>query len=192
MRYYFDTEFNENVEPIDIISIGIVAEDGREFYAVNQGYEMGHRFAENPKTRDDYPSLWSCNDWVKKNVFPHLYLGEENMVTRIGGLSFLKESVVEFVGPDPRPEFWAYYGTYDWYLLTRWFKGFENMPSKWPHVCYDLHQYARHLGAHRNLPPKLEPAHNALIDARWTKLAFEKVKEFRNLNVPYTPGSIWP
>ena len=35
MRYFYDTEFLEDGETIDLISIGIVAEDGREYYAVN-------------------------------------------------------------------------------------------------------------------------------------------------------------
>ena len=37
MRYFIDTEFMESghLFPITLLSIGIVAEDGREFYAVN-------------------------------------------------------------------------------------------------------------------------------------------------------------
>jgi hypothetical protein len=34
-RYAFDTEFIEDGRTIDLISIGIVCEDGREYYAVN-------------------------------------------------------------------------------------------------------------------------------------------------------------
>ena len=33
MKYWMDTEFIERPYTIDLISIGIVAEDGREFYA---------------------------------------------------------------------------------------------------------------------------------------------------------------
>ncbi len=32
MRYWYDTEFIEDGKTIDLISIGIVAEDGRELY----------------------------------------------------------------------------------------------------------------------------------------------------------------
>ena len=35
VKYFFDTEFYEDGKTIDLISIGIVAEDGREFYAVS-------------------------------------------------------------------------------------------------------------------------------------------------------------
>ena len=33
MKYWIDTEFIERPYTIDLISIGLVAEDGREFYA---------------------------------------------------------------------------------------------------------------------------------------------------------------
>src|SRR4051812_11038169 len=34
MKYFYDTEFLEDGQTIELISIGIVAEDGREYYAV--------------------------------------------------------------------------------------------------------------------------------------------------------------
>jgi hypothetical protein len=54
-RYYLDTEFIEDGHTIDLISIGIVAEDGREFYAVNKGCDFS-----------------KADDWVKENVISHL------------------------------------------------------------------------------------------------------------------------
>ena len=35
MRYFLDTEFIEDGKTIDLLSIGIVAEDGRELYLQN-------------------------------------------------------------------------------------------------------------------------------------------------------------
>ncbi|NJN11668.1 MAG: 3'-5' exoribonuclease [Richelia sp. RM1_1_1] len=35
MKYFFDTEFIEDGNTIDLISIGIISEDGREYYAIN-------------------------------------------------------------------------------------------------------------------------------------------------------------
>ena len=55
MKYFFDTEFSENGSTIDLISIGIVAEDGREFYAQNSECKFDN-----------------ANDFVWRNVFPHL------------------------------------------------------------------------------------------------------------------------
>jgi hypothetical protein len=40
MRYWLDTEFIEDGHTIDLISIGIVAEDGRELYAENMECDL--------------------------------------------------------------------------------------------------------------------------------------------------------
>ncbi|MEO0869841.1 MAG: hypothetical protein AAFY17_15665, partial [Cyanobacteria bacterium J06642_11] len=55
MRYYLDTEFIEDGHTIDLISIGLVAEDGREYYALNVDCD------------------WSkANNWVKQHVLGSL------------------------------------------------------------------------------------------------------------------------
>lgn len=55
MRYWLDTEFIERPCTIDLISIGIVSQDGREFY------------------RESYEVDWShASPWVLENVKPHL------------------------------------------------------------------------------------------------------------------------
>ena len=55
MRYFYDTEFLEDGRTIDLISIGIVAEDGRELYLVN---------ANAPWSRI------RRHDWLMDNVVP--------------------------------------------------------------------------------------------------------------------------
>lgn len=199
MRYFFDTEFNENVHPIELISAGMVAEDGREWYAIHRNYSRHSEYlrflkGEEDGSVEDFIHLHSCNDWVKAHVLPimHIDWTQQNKGDSlvVGGDEDIKNSLMSFVGLDPAPEFWAYYGDYDWFLLTRMFKSFDRMPRKWPQICYDLHQYARHLGMHRLLPPKLMPAHNALVDARWTKMAFGRVKESRD--IPFDKAGTWP
>lgn len=196
MRYFFDTEFNENVHPIELISLGIEADDGRQFYAINAAYSKHMEFTKNPGTRDDHPHLWSCNDWVKKHVIPIMHINPYEMPDgsnmTISTDEGIKNALIGFVGNDQSPEFWAYYGAYDWFLLTRMFKSFDKMPPKWPQTSYDLHQYARHHGVHRHLPKKFEPAHNALVDARWTKAAFEAVRERAHVFADSPEKPIWP
>ena len=38
-RYFYDTEFIEDGTTIDLVSIGIVDEAGREFYAVSTEFD---------------------------------------------------------------------------------------------------------------------------------------------------------
>lgn len=56
MKYFIDTEFIEKPNTIQLISIGIVAEDGSEYHAVSSEYNF-----------DD------ASDWVKENVIRPYY-----------------------------------------------------------------------------------------------------------------------
>ena len=38
-RYFYDCEFIEDGQIIDLISIGVVDEQGREFYAISTGFD---------------------------------------------------------------------------------------------------------------------------------------------------------
>lgn len=161
MKYFLDTEFNEEVDPVEIISVGLVAEDGREFYAINTDYS-------------EWSTRWeTVNPWVLMNVRPIMVL--EGVETVFGDKTVLRDGVQAFVGMDPTPEFWAYFGAYDWFLICRLFSNFEKLPKTWYPICYDLKQYAKHLAV--KLPSKFSPEHNALVDARWTKHAFEMVSK---------------
>ena len=51
VRYFYDTEFIENGKTIELVSIGIVGEDGSEFYAVSTDFNPAH-----------------ANAWVRENV----------------------------------------------------------------------------------------------------------------------------
>jgi hypothetical protein len=59
--YWYDTEFLEDGRTIDLISIGIVAEDGREYYAVSDETTRGKL---NRRIRK--------HDWLMANVVPSL------------------------------------------------------------------------------------------------------------------------
>ena len=99
MKFFLDTEFSERGPkfPIELISIGIVAEDGREFYAHSVDYDVAN-----------------CNAWVKENVLP--YVASEPPMS----LWSIAESVKLFVGGD-KPQFWGYYADYDWVVFAQIF-----------------------------------------------------------------------
>lgn len=150
MRYFLDTEFMEagHLFPITLLSIGIVAEDGREFYAVN---------SEADRT--------IANDWVKENVFPHL--GTEAMMRHVD----IGHAVAAFVGTD-KPEFWGYYADYDWVVFAQLFGKMVDLPKGWPMYCNDIKQLVVSVGD-PELPKQGKGEHNALADARWNMVAFE-------------------
>jgi len=150
MKYFIDTEFSERgrLFPIQLISIGIVAEDGRTFYAVSAEFDE-----EN------------CSDWVKQNVLPHV-LDEAPM-----SIWTIAESVKLFVGDD-KPEFWGYYADYDWVVFCQMFGSMIDLPKGWPMFCRDIKQLCVDKG-NPELPKQSSTEHDALNDARWNKLAYE-------------------
>ncbi len=165
MRYFLDTEFIEDGKTIDLLSIGIVAEDGREFYA-----------------ESDEADLSKASDWVRDNVIAHLWHRQKwdekrtgNTWSRDGGLGGLMSRkhiarvLLQFIGDD-KPEFWAYYADYDWVVLCQLFGRMIDLPKGWPMYCNDLKQYCVSKGDPRLT--KQDGEHHALNDARWVREQF--------------------
>jgi len=151
MRYWFDTEFIEDCRTIDLLSIGMVAEDGRELYLEN---------AEADHSRAD--------PWVQEHVLTHLTGKDE--VSR----QEMAEKIRAFCDPVTygQPEFWAYYADYDWVALCQLFGRMIDLPPAWPMYCRDIKQEADRLG-NPKLPEQGKGEHHALSDARWNYEAWE-------------------
>lgn len=153
MRYFVDTEFLEDGRTIELISIGIVAEDGREYYA--EAYWEG----------DMHQRVYE-HEWLMENVVPHL---TGDCSTK----ELIADEIQRFVTGNS-PEFWAYCGAYDWVVLNQLYGPMVNHPSKWPFYCNDIAQLALHKGVNRRTLPKQHlgahgAEHNALADARWNR-----------------------
>lgn len=156
MKYFIDTEFIERGahHPIDLISIGVVAEDGREYYAISSEFDP-----------DD------ASDWVSANVLTQLSPDEWRNAKK---LTMIAAEIRSFVGDD-KPEFWAYYADYDWVVFCQMFGAMIDLPKGWPMYCRDIKQLCDDLGTPK-LPEQGKGEHNALADARWNKLAWAWLK----------------
>ena len=167
MRYWLDTEFVEDGSTIELISIGIVAEDGREYYAINSDCDLD-----------------KANDWVKENVIANLEPKNQAGATFWKPKSVIKQGILGFIGwrsgTDPhwtKPEFWGYYSDYDWVVLCQIFGSMMDLPSSWPMYCRDIKQWCDYLG-NPQLPEQGKGKHNALADAHWNKKAWEFLRIF--------------
>jgi hypothetical protein len=150
MKVYFDTEFDDTGSLINPLSFGLIREDGAQYYAEP---------AETDRTR--------VNPWVKEHVLPHMH-GPVKPKLQIAS------EIVEFVGY--KPEFWAWFGAYDWVVLCQLYGRMLDVPNTWPHAVMDLRQMIIQKGTSRmTLPPQIGYAHNALNDAIWVKTAYEFV-----------------
>lgn len=168
MRYFYDTEFLEDGRHIELISIGIVAEDGREYYAVNR--DMPVR-----KIRK--------HEWLMANVVPGLPKGHgdrRNHVPRSWLFDYaapvvkrrerIAQDVRDFIlGADadmlPHVELWAWYAAYDHVALSQLFGRMIDLPEGMPMWTNDLRQECERLG-NPALPEQPDGVHNALADAR--------------------------
>lgn len=155
MKIFFDTEFIEDGRAINMLSIGLVREDGATYYA-----EV-----------IDSISLWDTADpWVKENVIAHLKSNNtEEFVPELKLKKQIAKDIVEFVGEDP--EFWAYYADYDWVVLCQLYGRMIDLPKGWPMFCRDLKQYAMDRGIEK-IELLNEKEHDALSDALWVKKAY--------------------
>jgi hypothetical protein len=171
VRYFLDTEFHETVGTIQLISISIVAEDGRELYCESSDYDWGQ-----------------ASEWLNENVKPHLWnwksdKAEYNRWIRdggVGGLMSLREISREvriFCNPTTygKPEFWGYYADYDWVVFCWLFGSMIDLPDGFPMFCNDLKQEVDRLGI--RFPKQETIEHHALTDARWNKQMHQLISE---------------
>ena len=148
MRYYLDCEFSDTGRVIDLISIALVAEDGRELYLVSTEFDE---------------SL--APPWVREHVLPQLEPRDDGMWrTR----AEIRDEILALVGEDPRPAFWANAGAYDFVALVQLIGPLVEVPPGWPYFVRDLRQWADRLGVER-LPEQQTEKHHALLDARFTR-----------------------
>lgn len=152
MRYWFDTEFHEDGRTIDLISIGIVAEDGRTFHAVSADYDLARATA-----------------WLRENVLAQL-LGQPRVPRQR-----IRSELAQFIGDGPH-EIWAYFGEYDWIALRQLFGDMLSWPQAWPLCHLDLEQWRLSLGA-LELPVQTTPMHHALNDAMWTRDSWQRLRD---------------
>lgn len=173
MKYFYDTEFLDDGSTIELISIGIIAGDGREYYAVNADCDF-------KRVRED--------DWLWQNVVPHLPTTKRNWDDPAFGRGVaeldrkaacvkpkwvIANEVREFIyngwdpGNDdmPVPELWAYYGAYDHVVLAQLWGPMISLPKgipMWTHELMQLFESSLTLK-----PAQDGTEHNALDDARW-------------------------
>lgn len=152
MRYFIDTEFYERGpdHPIELISLAIVAEDGRDFYAIKHGFDWD-----------------SASEWLKDNVLPHVYKSNAKFGCG-GGREHIIKNLSKFINGDPQPEFWGYYSDYDWVVFCQLFGSMTDLPETFPYYCRDLRQWLDERGLQSVIQPT-DTEHNALSDAHWVR-----------------------
>jgi hypothetical protein len=153
LKFFLDTELIEKEWSLALISLGVVSEDDREFYAISTEF--------NP---DD------ANEWVRDNVLPHLEPPNSGLWKP---LNEIRAGLLDFIGTE-YAEFWASGGAHDWVAVTHLMGGITRIPTNWwPHIN-ELRQWWMQLGK-PHYPA--QTFHHALQDARLAKRRFEALDQ---------------
>lgn len=156
MKIFFDTEFTGLQQDTDLMSIGLVSENGLEFYAELNDY------------RKD-----KVNDWIKANV--------ENNFTGKNVMSMpdLRVALTDWLGMFDNVEMWSDCLAYDWVLFCEiWFGAF-NVPQNIYYIPFDLSTLLKIKGFDPDVNREefvgmKGPKHNALHDAWVIKRCHDK------------------
>ncbi|MCO6011538.1 3'-5' exoribonuclease [Actinoallomurus purpureus] len=169
MRIYMDWEFLEDGETIAPISVALVREDGREYYAVN---------ADMPWSRI------MRHDWLRANVVPSLPIVKHDGIRPfrkpfldrthpdVKHIDQIAAEVHRFIVDTPSVELWGWYSAYDHVCLAWLYGPMSDLPTGIPMWTNDVRQEHLRLGEPQ-MPEQESGVHNALADARHIKVMAE-------------------
>jgi hypothetical protein len=183
-RVFYDTEFLENGRTVELISIGLITDDGATYYAVN-----GDLDDSSTITLENRNTAWDRiveHDWLVRNVVPHLPLNGRPAATlgsMFGGKANARGVRLDHTNSDVKPrqvianevrdflraagpdiELWAWYGAYDHVVLCWLWGRMIDLPDGVPMWTNDLRQERARLGD-PEMPRQGAGEHNALADA---------------------------
>jgi hypothetical protein len=173
MKYFLDQEFHERMyKPlfgkehhiIELISIGIVCEDNREYYAISNEFDLkaawNNEWLRENVLKPIHNELCSMESVYSKTYHWELYssftLKSMKTLIKWRGKNKIQiaNEIIDFVSRDEshkdvgrhvditkeNPEFYGYYADYDWVVFCSLFGSMMNLPDGFPMYCIDLKQ----------------------------------------------------
>ena len=161
-RYFYDCEFIEDGVTIDLVSIGVVDEEGREFYAVSTEFDPER-----------------AGPWVRQNVLNQLPSPADKAWR---SRERIREDLLDFLGARnaarDEVELWAWFAAYDHVALAQLWGAMPALPRALPRFTRDLRQRWDDVGRPK-LPAPPVDAHDALADARHNLARWKVIEEHR-------------
>lgn len=173
-KIFFDTEFTGLHQNTTLISIGLISECGKTFYA---------EFTDYDKSQID--------EWLNENVINKLMFNNETgnggnaLSSFYGDTDFVKSELSHWLAQFEEVEIWSDCLSYDWVLFNQIFGHAFNIPKNVYYIPFDICTlfYAKGVDSDINREEFVGAwsesvvtfKHNALWDAKVIKLCYEKL-----------------
>lgn len=190
-KIFFDTEFTGLHQDTTLVSIGMISEDGHEFYA---------EFTDYDKSQVD--------QWIQDNVIDNLILsgskpgkidldssvieGMESTTTYFkGSKDAVKAALESWFAQFDQVEMWSDCLAYDWVLFCQIFGHAFNVPKNVYYIPFDICTLMKIKGVDPDinrekftygeyLEEMKDKKHDALWDAKVIKACYEKLVKQHN------------
>ena len=173
MKLFFDTEFTGLHKNTTLISIGIISDNNKTFYAELTDYDQSQ-----------------IDQWLQENVISNLTIDkdslgkfgdDDNWIVR-GDTSSIKYYLSEWLKQFDKVQIWSDCLSYDWVLFNHIFGHAFSIPDNVYYIPFDICT----LFEDRQIDPDISREeyaeitdnvmkHNALYDAKIIKLCYEKL-----------------
>ena len=173
MKVFFDTEFTGLHQFTTLISIGLVAEDGRRFYAEFTDYDNAQ-----------------VDDWLQWNVIDNLLYtnsldGSELQIFAdgiAGTAAAITRELKEWLTAYDNVEMWSDCLSYDWVLFCQLWGHAFNIPKNVFYIPFDICTLFNAQGINPDVNREAfagleynEQKHNSIWDAQVIRACYEKL-----------------
>lgn len=176
MKVFFDTEFTGLHQETTLISIGLVSEDGKTFYAEFTDYDKNQ-----------------LDEWLQINVIANLVIHEDREIYQKvtddeviykGDTGYIKSRLQEWLEQFEQVEMWSDCLAYDWMLFNQLYGHAFNIPKNVYYIPFDICTAFKLKGIDPDVSREdysgawkwdVENKHNALHDARVIKACYEEL-----------------
>ena len=174
MQICFDCEFTGLHKDTTLISIGFVAEDGKELYCELTDYDINQ-----------------VDNWVADNVIENLMFNDfETVSETVGSITFVKDNTAKvqavlasWLSKYSKVEIWSDCHHYDIVLLHNIFGGAFKMPHNVYYIPFDISTVFKVYGIDPDISreafidkPIEGTKHNSLYDARVIRACLDKLQ----------------
>jgi len=172
MKLFFDTEFTGLHKGTTLISIGLISEDGKTFYA---------KFTDYDKSQID--------KWLQENVLDNICLeiGDSqpktyNNCNIKGTKDYIADELMEWLSQFDSVEMWSDCLAYDWVLFNDIFGHAFNIPTNVYYIPFDICTLFKIKGIDPDVSREGFAGidgkkHNALHDAKVIRACYEKLMQ---------------